>query len=180
MFCVPFEHYQPIENHQQAKEHMLELFSMCGEDKNGMRTDFFLNDVNQSLPSYYHTLIMYLYDYIQDLENQMEFRAKINSMWYQQTTRGQYHEVHNHGSVGLSCVWYLEFDPSVHQATTFYCPFADPLTGDLLQETPKVKEGDLIVFPSYLLHEQKPNQSDVRRTAVSFNLDGMPKPILKS
>ena len=32
----------------------------------------------------------------------------------------------------------------MHQGTTFYCPFADPITGDLLQETPEVKEGDLV------------------------------------
>ena len=147
-------------------------FSLCGEDKNGVRGDFFINDERQSLPAYHVTLRNYLKDYLQDLQNQMGFEVKINSMWYQQTVKGQYHELHNHGAIGLSCVWYLEYDPLVHQGTTFYCPFADPITGDLLQETPEVKEGDLVVFPSYLLHEQKPNQSDVRRTVVSFNIDG--------
>ena len=172
MFCIPFEHYEPIPNHDLAKEHLLELFSLCGEDKNGVRGDFFINDQRNSLPAYHTTLRNYLKDYLQDLENQMGFEVKINSMWYQQTVKGQYHELHNHGAIGLSCVWYLEYDPLVHQGTTFYCPFADPITGDLLQETPEVKEGDLVVFPSYLLHEQKPNQSDVRRTVVSFNIDG--------
>ena len=93
MFCIPFEHYEPILNHDLAKEHLLELFSLCGEDKNGVRGDFFINDERQSLPAYHVTLRNYLKDYLQDLQNQMGFEVKINSMWYQQTVKGQYHEL---------------------------------------------------------------------------------------
>ena len=67
MFCIPFEHYEPIPNHHLAKEHLLELFSLCGEDKNGVRGDFFINDERQSLPAYHVTLRNYLKDYLHNL-----------------------------------------------------------------------------------------------------------------
>ena len=35
---------------------------------------------------------------------------------------------------------------------------------------PKVKEGDLILFPSMIQHEASSNMSDKRRTIISFNL----------
>ena len=100
-------------------------------------------------------------------------------MWYQMTSGGESHQVHTHGATGLSCVWYLEFDPEVHKATTFYAPFHDPLSGDMIQHTPEVQEGDLVVFPSFLMHEQEGNDSDKRRTIISFNIEGRPRPIMK-
>ena len=33
------------------------------------------------------------------------------------------------------------------------------------------KEGSMLVFPSYLEHMVKPNESDEDRISVSFNLD---------
>jgi ectoine hydroxylase-related dioxygenase (phytanoyl-CoA dioxygenase family) len=35
---------------------------------------------------------------------------------------------------------------------------------------PKVKEGDLIIFPSTIQHEASTNMSNKRRTIISFNL----------
>ena len=35
---------------------------------------------------------------------------------------------------------------------------------------PKVKEGDLFIFPSFILHEAPINTSDEPRTIISFNL----------
>ena len=37
---------------------------------------------------------------------------------------------------------------------------------------PKVKEGDMILFPSSLLHEAPLNKSDKRRTIISYNIRG--------
>ena len=37
---------------------------------------------------------------------------------------------------------------------------------------PKVKEGDMILFPSSLLHEAPVNRTDTRRTIISYNIRG--------
>jgi len=37
---------------------------------------------------------------------------------------------------------------------------------------PNVKEGDMILFPSSLLHEAPLNKSNVRRTIISYNIRG--------
>ena len=189
MFQVPFEHYPAPPGFDKVKKELLQAFEDDDNSSHRMtpngsvvadlKTDFFHNDKNRIFPAYYPTVYKALYPYLKTISDQVGFQVEITTMWYQQSMRGQYHQTHNHGSVGMSCVWYLEFDPTVHTATTFYCPFADPLTGDLMQNTPKVREGDFVVFPAFLLHEATPNDSDKRRTIVSFNLAGTPKPTFR-
>lgn len=186
MFQVPFEHYPAPPGFDSVKKELLEVFAADDNSSHRMtksgqviadlKTDFFHNDKQQIFPKYYDTVVAALNPYLSKISDQVGFQIEITSMWYQQAMRGQYHQTHNHGAVGMSCVWYLEFDPAVHSATTFYCPFGDPITGDLTQNTPNVREGDFVVFPSFLLHEQQANDSDKRRSIVSFNIAGAPKP----
>ena len=89
--------------------------------------------------------------------------------WYQRYGKHDFHELHNHGALGWSAVFYAELDPNEHVGTTFYSPFQDA-AGDLISCTPPVEEGDLIMFPSFLLHEATPCRSDKTRAIISFNL----------
>lgn len=189
MFSVPFEHYPAPPDFAKHREELLEIFSKdensshrmtkTGEVIHDLKTDFFHNDKHRMYPKYFGKVTTALAPHLMQIEKNIGYKLDITTMWYQQAGHGQYHQVHNHGSVGMSCVWYLEFDPAVHSATTFYCPFPDPLTGDLNQNTPEVREGDFVVFPAFLLHEQQPNDSDKRRTIVSFNIAGAPRPTFR-
>ena len=63
------------------------------------------------------------------------------------------HSVYNHGQLGYSAACYVTYNPEKHTPTQFIAPFCHPINGDILQyEPPDIEEGDLIFFPSYLLH----------------------------
>ena len=65
---------------------------------------------------------------------------------------------------------YVDYDPSVHKSTKFYNPFPNAILGGYLEDSHiDVKEGDLLVFPSNVLHESVSNDSDIPRTIISFN-----------
>lgn len=189
MFQVPFDHFPPPPEFRKYKEQLLEIIDAddntmhrmtpSGEAVFDLKTDFFHNDKQRTFPKYMPIVEEALEPYLTVLSDNLGFPVDIQAMWYQQTMRGQFHQVHNHGAVGMSAVWYLEFNPLAHKSTTFYCPFPDPLTGDLLNNNPVANEGDLLVFPSFLLHEQEPNDSDIRRTIISFNIAGVPRPTYK-
>ena len=93
----------------------------------------------------------------------------ITGIWYQSYTKQQYHQLHNHGAVGWSAVFYATFDKKEHRATRFYCPFPD-VSGQTIGYEPDVDEGTLIVFPSYLQHEARYTLSDKKRSIISFNM----------
>jgi hypothetical protein len=67
-------------------------------------------------------------------------------------------------------VLFLEFDEKEHIPTTFYSPFPNPYYGTISKAAPPVSEGDIIAFPSLLLHESPVSPSDKQRTIMSFNI----------
>ena len=108
-------------------------------------------------------------NYVSKLIN---YPAALLGMWYERSEKNERHAVHNHGACGFSAVLYVDFDPEVHESTKFYFPFPDPMSGSIHSFNPIAKEGDLVVFPSSMLHEATPNQSDKPRTIISFNIMG--------
>lgn len=133
--------------------------------------------------------------YLQEFWSDCKFpaaRLAIQQPWYNSYSRNQFQEFHSHLPNDFSAVHYIVFDEKAHQATTFInpnpilgqatcqfrpslsskCSIHDPIHSCFATTfTPQdIRQGDLIIFPSFLNHYVKPNQSDVRRTTISFNI----------
>ncbi len=111
----------------------------------------------------------------------------LEDMWFNYYMNGEYQEEHNHinsspflTSVHYSCVHYLRFDEKVHQSTVFHDPISVlrahsfEIDSNYYSEnwSPQVREGDLLIFPSYLVHhvqKSEPTPNNPRIT-VAFNL----------
>lgn len=113
------------------------------------------------------------------------WEVDIPNMWFNYYTNGEYQEGHTHlGSFNyplhLACVHFLSYDPKRHSPLVF----TDPLTtirttmfemsssGYSEKYEINAKEGDFVMFPSYLEHEVKagPETPDYPRITVSFNM----------
>ncbi len=110
-----------------------------------------------------------LHPYLGPLHKELEVQ-RITRLWYQTSYKNGYHTPHDHGYEGWSAVFYANFNPEVHTATTFYRPFFSPNNKVHQIFRPKVVEGDLFIFPAFVMHESPINKSDVPRTIISFNL----------
>jgi len=96
--------------------------------------------------------------------------TEVSRVWTQRYSKGDYHAPHDHGPEGFACVFYAQLDPEVHLSTEFIQPWI-PHTGNRDMESPdNVVEGDLVIFPSNLMHMAPPHSSDKYRTIISFNL----------
>ena len=114
-----------------------------------------------------------------------DWEVDIPNMWFNYYTTGEYQEGHTHlgtfnAPLHLACVHFLSFDPERHSPLVF----TDPLTvirtpmfemdSSNYQEKYHVnaKEGDFVMFPTYLEHEVKagPPTPDYPRITVSFNI----------
>ena len=174
MFTVPIVHY-PIENWSENKKKILDALppeddSQLEPNGTGLYTDFFINGKVKELPSYFHTVVDVIKPYLKDFMdgNPVEFVE----MWYQKYYNMVEHKTHCHGFTGWSSIIYAEFDPKVHESTRFFSPFRQPWDCDVEVFQPEVKEGDMILFPSSLLHEAPVNRTDTRRTIISYNIRG--------
>ena len=107
----------------------------------------------------------------------------VDDIWYNYYEKGSYQELHEHiadpfQKIHFSCIHYLSYDRGIHTPAEFQDPIsairAHSLTldkdfvGDFY--IPQVKEGDLIMFPTYLQHRVLPQKlSDIPRITLSFN-----------
>lgn len=165
IFQVSLKHYS-IRNWEEKKKPLLDKIPT------GDYTDFMAYQRDLAVPPYLDELSDCVEEEIVDFQQSYPCPVVITNAWTETARQYDYHPVHQHGATGFSAVLYLKFSPQCHEATKFYSPFNDPATGDLLEFQPFVKEGDLIIFPSYLLHEGPMNKSEVERTIVSFNIMG--------
>ena len=174
MFSDPIVHY-PIENWSENKKKILDALppedeSQLEPNGSGLYTDFFISSKVQEMPSYFNTVLDVIKPYLKSFMdgNPVDFVE----MWYQKYYKNVEHNTHCHGFTGWSSIIYVEFDPEIHESTRFFSPFRQPWDCDMEVFQPTVKEGDMILFPSSLLHEAPLNKSDVRRTIISYNIRG--------
>jgi len=108
--------------------------------------------------------------------------VKLNNFWFNVNHRGNYNNIHNHQYGIISGVLYIQIPNGDCGGITFkrkddelqyYLPPHTPekeyniLTSS--QFTIQPKEGNLILFPSWLQHRVEPSHSDNARVSMSFN-----------
>lgn len=99
----------------------------------------------------------------------------IEDIWSVQYGKGDHHCVHDHGQCNYSFVMYVDYDENEHTPTQFVSPLSDPTTNVNWIYAPNTKEGEIIIFPSNLLHFTIPNKSDKIRTIVSIDISTIGK-----
>ena len=88
----------------------------------------------------------------------------MNDFWFQQYVTGDAHGWHIH-SQNFTGVYYLELPEDDDNETRV-------LSGNEML-TPKVKEGDICLFPSFAIHSGPKINSTKRKTILSYNFDVM-------
>jgi len=113
-----------------------------------------------------------------------KFKVAIDEIWYNVYINGEYQEEHDHlGGINgshFSCIHFLSFDEKNHQPVVFKDPLRQvrnlcvELDRNEYSEhcIPIIKEGDLLMFPSYLSHEVNPGKAtpDYPRISIAFNI----------
>lgn len=114
----------------------------------------------------------WLYENIAEFIVDMKLSIEPKDIWVQRYFDGAGMPMHRHHHRGWSGVFYAEFDEKQHKGTTFQRPYLDPMDEGNKDEliSPPVKEGDVLVFPSWMNHCVLPSKTKSPRTVVSFNL----------
>ena len=132
-------------------------------------TDFWKNTDINSHP-YIKEFCHILHNEISQIASSLHRNVNVRELWAQRYIENQSMAPHNHGALGFSAILYAEYDASVHSGTMFYSPFGSFDLGQTEVFEPTVEEGDIIVFPSMLMHSTMPFNSAKQRTIFSFNL----------
>lgn len=100
----------------------------------------------------------------------------ITASWLTNTAPGEYARLHDHGTSDLSGVFYIKSDPNksgslyfkdhepVRSATELYKNMSS-------QQDIPAQQGAIVLFPGWLSHGTRINNSDEDRISLSFNIN---------
>ena len=94
---------------------------------------------------------------------------RIDDAWSVSYKKGEYHSVHNHGSVGLSGILYLD-QPKDAPMTNYMQPWNDYFTDRTVYYPIPVQEGTIVVVPQFIQHFSEPNKSKKIKRIISWDM----------
>jgi hypothetical protein len=154
-----------VEKHHELKPQILNSIKNFGEfsyrspDNSISNTDWHLSP--QMFRQYRDIINQPIAQHLEAVRIANNYTAySIGSCWFQQYKMGDYHDWHTHGECMFANVYYVEL-PEGSPKTTFLH------NGE--EFSIDVQEGDILTFPSYLVHRSPPNQIDSLKTVISFN-----------
>ena len=169
-FTIPIFHTK-IDTWSDEKDRIISLLEL--EEYDNHFTDYHRQyeavENSNTFAPYAKDVIEVLKPALDEFNKVYPHTINIRMLWAQKYRANQYHQIHNHGALGYSAIFYAQFGDD-HQATSFFAPFNNFIDGNLLEYVPEVSEGDIIFFPSALMHQCKPVQSDTERIIISFNI----------
>lgn len=125
------------------------------------RTDWNISENFQR--SWVTYLSKYLLNELLDMYKSVGYDGfTLHEIWFQQYYKNSSHGWHTHSS-NFTSVYYVEL-PSDTPKTKLVNPFDQKTIIE-----PEIKEGDILIFPSFVLHKAPANFSNKRKTIVSFN-----------
>ena len=106
----------------------------------------------------------------------------ITQSWVNWTKKGEEHHKHAHSNSLFSGVFYIDADEEYDSIKFFKRHTYESLTIEPYEHhlfnseswTFKVKTGDIILFPAYMLHGVTPHNNLKPRKTVSFNIKIVP------
>ena len=154
-------HIFAVKEHDYYKPLLLQCIEQMITDNNikpnskGYLYDF---DIAEAPRTYKKLMDQMLYPYIEDIgEAYGIMHQKTSTYWFQQYFQNTDFGWHTH-SGHWACVYYLEL-PEMTEATEF-----------LNYEQFNVKEGDVIFFPTFLVHRSPIIKSNQRKTVIATNV----------
>jgi uncharacterized RmlC-like cupin family protein len=159
-----------FEEHENIKVDLLNLIDVAtyespkfdSSEVNITKTDWSFSTTNRDWVSYLSEPLV---------KNVLEMYAflgydgiNISQIWFQQYLKDSEHGWHVHGN-NFTNVYYLEL-PEGTPKTQLVNPYNQKEIIEI-----EVKEGDLLCFPSYVLHKAPKNNSNKRKTIISYNID---------
>ena len=94
----------------------------------------------------------------------------IKDMWSVIYNKNDNQIVHNHGSTGYSGLLYIEFNSKFHLPTTYVQPWNHIDLDVSVFNRVQVKEGTMIIVPSFINHFVPANTSNTPREIIAFDM----------
>lgn len=188
-------HLSEVKNHEKIKEICMKYVEKAYDESPSTFIDPWDADVfttfGKSIDLAWEQILPNYFDNIKDLSDNLGISGNptITDVWLNAYKTNQNQEVHDHSPGHFSAIHYIKYDSEEHLPTIFINPYKQasipnkpnfhndinhiPQTW-VAQSFVRVKEGDLLIFPSFFEHKVPRQKTDNMRVTLSFNLNFIP------
>jgi hypothetical protein len=162
-----------FKEHTIIKENLLKIIQSCKDESLKSKDEYYSDNIEKLDWSesknfkreWVNYIINPLLKNLTEMISSMGFETYLlTEIWFQQYIKNSEHGWHIHGS-NYTGVYYVELNENSPQ-TEIMNP--EDLTK---KQKLNVKEGDIIIFPSFVIHKAPLLINDYRKTIVSFNIN---------
>lgn len=168
-FNIPF-FISPLKEHNLIKETVLSMINKMnipGYGNDPEEVD--ITKCDWALPAnyprnYLHVVTKPLINHLlESCKNIQCTNVLVHNFWFQQYEQNSIHNWHTHHDCQWTSVYYLEMNDNSPKTEIM-----NPYNSDDVF-TLDVKEGDVLTFPSFIIHRAPRITNGIRKTIISFN-----------
>ena len=159
-----------LKNHKEIKDNLLNLIEKSDAKDLIKKDDYHYDNITKldwhKNNDFDRPWVKYFRPYFENQISKMTYELGFLNctpavIWYQQYLKNSIHGWHTH-SDNFTGVYYLEMCENN--------PKTQIINSNKILEL-NVKEGDFVIFPSFVIHRAPMNLSKNRKTIISFNLN---------
>jgi len=166
LFKIPF-YSTPVLNFKEKKKQLTNLLKSYPEERTGIQT--FTTNRQTDRQGLVNGFVQILDEEFNLLTQQIKKHLQITDIWSVTYSKGDYHSPHNHGSLGLAGILYLDL-PKGSSVTNYIQPWNEIETDTTIYYPLPISEGHIIVVPQFIQHFSPPNESKKIKRVISWDL----------
>ena len=166
LFNIPFWQVQII-NFEEKKKELTKLLESYPEEKKGLQE--FATNRQSDRTGLADQVSSIIREEVVAFSKEIKKDFTIYDIWSVSYDKGDNQSPHNHSSMGLSGILYLDL-PKDSPVTIYIQPWNN-FEDDVVQYYPvPIVEGDIVIVPSFILHFSKPNKSDSKKRIIAWDM----------
>ena len=170
LFNIPFWGIQ-LNNFEEKKKELVELLESYPEEKEeyeGIEGEFATNR-STDRSGLREGFVSIMKQELEDFSKEIKKDFAVGEIWSVSYDTGDSQSAHNHSSLGLTGILYLDL-PKDSPKTTYIQPWHDYTIDSVPNVTIPIVEGDIVIVPSFVLHFSKPNKSKNKKRIISWDM----------
>ena len=156
-----------IEDFFDKKKKIEKILKSIPEERTGIQT--FLTNRHIIRESLSENFSKVFNEELSNLVKDLNKNITIDDVWSISYKKDDYHMTHNHGSLGLTGIIYLNM-PKDASNTYYIQPWNNWISDKTNHLTFPVKEGTMIIIPKFINHFTLPNKSKKIKRVISWDM----------
>ena len=171
LFNIPFWQIRSI-NFKEKKKELVKLLESYPEEKKGLQE--FATNRQSNRSGLVERFSSIMNQEVMTFSKEIKKDFAVGEIWSVSYDTGDYQSPHNHSSMGLSGILYLDL-PKDSPITTYIHPLTDYETDTIKYVDVPIIEGDIVIVPSFVLHFSNPNKSKNKKRIISWDMKINPR-----